>query len=139
MPAGQTVKAALLGHVVVDYDGAQATLAFHGDTRFGPRDESTLVGTRGTIVSSGSPALAISGCACSPAAGEARPKLVGSWFPDGFHGTMGELLSAIEEGREPMNSAANNLRSLALCFAAVASAERGKPIVPGSVDRLLAQ
>ena len=39
------------------------------------------------------------------AAGVARPKLVGSWFPDGFHGTMGELLSAIEEKREPMNSA----------------------------------
>src|SRR4029079_17535866 len=60
----------------------------------------------------------------------------GSWFPDGFHGTMGELLSAIEEKREPTNSARNNLDSLALCFAAVASADRGEPVVPGSVRTL---
>jgi hypothetical protein len=70
------------------------------------------------------------------AAGIARPKLSGAWFPDGFHGTMGELLSAIEEKREPTNSARNNLASLALCFAAVASAERVKPLVPGSVRKL---
>ena len=70
------------------------------------------------------------------AAGVARPKLVGSWFPDGFHGTMAELLASIEEQREPMNSARNNLASLALCFAAVASAERGKPVVPGTVRKL---
>ena len=38
---------------------------------------------------------------------------------------MAELLSAIAENREPTNSARDNLDSLALCFAAVASAERG--------------
>jgi predicted dehydrogenase len=136
--AGQANKAALLGHAVVDFDGAQATLKFHGDTRFGPRDESTLVGTRGAIVSSGS-RYSDQRLRLFTKRGEARPKLVGSWFPDGFHGTMGELLSAIEAGREPMNNAADNLRSLALCFSAVASAERGKPVVPGSVERLLVQ
>jgi len=66
----------------------------------------------------------------------ARPKLVGAWFPDGFHGAMAELLSSIEAGREPMNSARNNLASLELCFAAVASAERGRPVVPGAVRKL---
>ena len=55
-------------------------------------------------------------------------------FPDGFHGTMGELLCAIEEGREPSHSARNNLRSLALCYAAVASAETGQPVEPGRVQ-----
>ena len=68
--------------------------------------------------------------------GRATPKLAGAWFPDGFHGTMGELLCAIEEGREPMNSARNNLGSLALCFAAIASASNGEPKVPGEVRRL---
>ena len=34
---------------------------------------------------------------------------------------MGELLCAIEEGREPSNSARENLFSLALAFAAVRS------------------
>ena len=75
----------------------------------------------------------------SPRSGIVRPKLKGSWFPDGFHGTMGELLCAIEEKREPTHSARNNLASLALCFAAVASAERGEPVVPGSVRRLPGQ
>ena len=68
--------------------------------------------------------------------GIARPKLKGCWFPDGFHGTMAELLVRDREKREPTHSARNNLASLALCFAAVASAERGKPIVPGTVRRL---
>jgi len=68
--------------------------------------------------------------------GHASPKLKGNWFPDGFHGTMAELLCAIEENREPSNSAENNLNSLALCFAAVESAESGRPQVPGKIRKL---
>jgi predicted dehydrogenase len=68
--------------------------------------------------------------------GVVSPKLEGTWFPDGFHGTMGELLCAIEEDREPSHSAANNLRSLELCFAAVASSLRHEPVVPGTVRKL---
>jgi hypothetical protein len=48
-------------------------------------------------------------------------------------GTMGELLCAIEESREPENSAANNLRSLALCFAALESTRSGRMEIPGNV------
>ena len=64
-------------------------------------------------------------------AGWRGPRCAGTWFPDGFHGTMGELLRAVEEKREPENSARNNLESLALCFAAIASADRAAPVVPG--------
>ena len=46
---------------------------------------------------------------------------------------MGELLCAIEEDRQPSNSAAHNLKSLELCFAAVASADKGEPVKPGDV------
>jgi hypothetical protein len=49
---------------------------------------------------------------------------------------MSELLLSIEEKREPSHSARDNLKSLALCFAAVASADEGKPMVPGKVRRL---
>jgi hypothetical protein len=69
-------------------------------------------------------------------AGEVKVPLQGSWFENGFQGTMGELLCAIEENREPANSAANNLESLALCFAALESADRHQPVVPGSVRRI---
>ena len=60
-----------------------------------------------------------------------------SWDPvHRFRGTMGELLCAIEENREPWNNAKDNLKSLQLCFAACASADRGKAIAPRSVTRL---
>lgn len=60
--------------------------------------------------------------------GSAKAELDGSWFPDGFRGCMGELLCAIEENREPENSAADNLKSLALVLGAMSSADEGRPI-----------
>jgi hypothetical protein len=49
---------------------------------------------------------------------------------------MGELLCAIEEDREPENSARGNLQSLALCFAAIASAREGREVRLGEALRL---
>ncbi len=55
--------------------------------------------------------------------------LEGTWFPDGFAGTLGELCCAIAESREPYNSARHNLLSLQLTLAACQSAEQdGRPI-----------
>ena len=54
--------------------------------------------------------------------GEHRPALPGSWFPDGFAGTMGELLCAIEEQRRPSISGEDNLKTLDIIFAAYESA-----------------
>jgi hypothetical protein len=53
-----------------------------------------------------------------------RFQLEGAWYPDGFAGTLGELASAIAEGREPYNSARHNLLSLEVTLAAVRSAEQ---------------
>ncbi len=49
--------------------------------------------------------------------------LEGQWFPDGFIGTMGELMCAIEEQREPSISGRDNLHTLEIVFAAYRSAE----------------
>ncbi|TFV80867.1 Gfo/Idh/MocA family oxidoreductase [Microbacterium sp. dk485] len=49
----------------------------------------------------------------------------GEWFPDGFAGAMGELLTAVAEDREPENSAAHVLVSARLGMAAAASAANG--------------
>jgi len=69
--------------------------------------------------------------------GLARPRLKGLWFPDGFHGTMARVcfprLPRIASRRTALR---NNLASLSLCYAAVASAERGEAVKPGSVRRL---
>jgi predicted dehydrogenase len=63
-----------------------------------------------------------------------RYHLEGQWYPDGFAGTMGELLCAIDEEREPYNSASHNLLSLQITLAACRSAkENGQPVkVEGS-------
>jgi predicted dehydrogenase len=58
--------------------------------------------------------------------------LEGEWWPDGFAGTMGELVSSIAEDREPFNSARHNLLSLELTLAACRSAEQGgAPVAVG--------
>jgi len=52
-------------------------------------------------------------------------KLEGSWFPDAFGGSMGELLQAIAEGRQPMTSGEDNLATMHMAKAAIESAESG--------------
>jgi predicted dehydrogenase len=133
--ATQTIAPPLLAQTIIEYESSQATLIFDGFTRYDSLDRTLVLGSDGAIRSSG-PTTEEQRVELTTAEGFARPRLKGVWFPDGFHGTMAELLSAIAENREPTNSARNNLPSLALCFAAVASAERGEPVRPGSVRQL---
>lgn len=124
-------------HVVAlrDVVVAQASLVFDAFTQYGPLDLTCLVGTKGALSSVG-PNFMQQKVTLHTARGSGSPKLRGGWVPDGFHGTMAELLCAIEEQRDPHNSARQNLDSLVLCFAAVASAEQGRPMVPDRVRRL---
>jgi hypothetical protein len=48
----------------------------------------------------------------------------------------GALLKAVEDRSQPINAARGNLDVLALVFAAIASARRGVPVVPGTVRNL---
>jgi predicted dehydrogenase len=48
--------------------------------------------------------------------------LHGAWFPDGFGGTMSQLLIAIEQGDEPDINGRDNLMTMALVDAAYLSA-----------------
>lgn len=133
--ASQAIAQPLLAQVLVEYDHAQASLVFDADTQHGPLETTYVTGPLGTLSSRG---VDSNRQQVTLSVGRQRrnPQLIGRWFPDGFHGTMGELLCAIEENREPTHSAKNNLRSLALCFAAVASAQQRVPVEPGSVRRL---
>lgn len=56
------------------------------------------------------------------------PGLEGSWFPDAFGGTMGELLIALETGREPTISGRNNLPTMAMVDAAYRSVETRRAV-----------
>jgi len=133
--AGQEVKPPLLASALVQFDQGQASLIFDGAAPFGPQDRTYIAGTRGSIASVG-PSLGEQRVELCTEAGVARPELTGSWFNDGFRGAMGELICAIEDGREPLNGARGNLASLALAFAAIASAHQGVPVKPGEVRRL---
>jgi predicted dehydrogenase len=51
-----------------------------------------------------------------------RPRWSEVWFPDAFVGTLAQLLCALEDGTEPEISGRDNLETIALCEAVMASA-----------------
>jgi predicted dehydrogenase len=131
----QTIRPPLLGQVTIEYDHAQASLVFDADVRHGKLDHTYIAGPKGTLTSQG-PSLTEQSVTLHTDKGYGSPALKGTWFENGFHGTMAELLLAIEQNREPLNSARSNLAGLALCFAACASSDSGKPVVPGTVRKI---
>lgn len=132
---GQRARPPLLAHVLIEYAAAQATLAFDATVVYGQQDRTYLAGTGGSASSVG-PSLSEQQVTLYTPQGYSSPSLEGTWFRNGFHATMAELLCAIEEDSAPANSARDNMRSLELAFAAIASAQDGTPRVPGSVRRL---
>lgn len=130
----QNYRPPALASCIIDYEQAQVRMAFNAHTTLGEEDVTTIVGTKGTLRSRGpglndQPLMEL-----FTENGVVKIPLKGYWFENGFQGTMGELLCAIEEDREPSNSAESNLKSLELCFAALESADTNKVIVPGNVD-----
>jgi predicted dehydrogenase len=126
----QRMKPPLSAHAVIEFPRAQASLVFRGDSVYGSQDRTIIVGTKGTLISVG-PNINEPQVSLYTQDGIAHPRLTTQWFPDGFDGAMSELIIAVEEDREPVNSAADNLHSLALCFAALKSADTGKPVKVG--------
>ncbi len=131
----QKAKPPLLAQAIISFEGGHGSLCFDASLPFGSFDCTYLGGTKGSIKSVGDD-LGKQELTLYASEGFSTPVLEGQWFDDGFHGTMGELLCAIAEDREPVNSARENLKSLALCFAAIASASEGVPKIPGEVSRL---
>jgi predicted dehydrogenase len=124
---GQTMHAPLLSQVLVTYPGGQASLIFDANAPSGASDTTTVIGTQGTLRSTG-PDLGRQSVCLYTAAGVAKPVLAGTWFNDGFAGAMGALLVAVETGHEPIHSARGNLAALRLSQAAIESADTGRPV-----------
>lgn len=115
-----------LASVIIEYPQTQVRMSFNAHCTRGEEDVTTIVGTKGTLRSRGpslndQPIMEV-----FLEKGSVNVPLQGSWFESGFKGTMGELLCAIEEDRKPYHSAENNLKTLALCFAAQKSLEQGR-------------
>lgn len=134
---GQSVRPPMLAQALIAFEGGQAALSFDAATRYGAQDRTFITGAAGTLASQG-PDLSNQQVTMTTADGVARPDLRGTWFKEGFVGTMGALLKAVEDGTPPLNNARDNLDALALAFAAIASARRGLPVAPGAVRSLAA-
>jgi len=57
------------------------------------------------------------------------------WFPHAFVGTMGQLLQAVVEDKEPELSGRDNLRTVALLDAAYLSAREHRAVSPDEITR----
>ncbi|HBM77648.1 MAG TPA: gfo/Idh/MocA family oxidoreductase [Verrucomicrobiales bacterium] len=134
----QVYQPPALAAVIIEYPGAQVRFSFNAHTTLGEEDVTTVVGTEGTLRSRGPGLNEQSEMEVYLKGGCCRVPLESCWFDAGFEGAMGELLCAIEEGRDPNNSATSNLKSLELCFAALASADTGQPVKVGSVRKVSA-
>ncbi len=64
-----------------------------------------------------------------------EPKWTESWFPDAFAGTMGQLLIALETGKDPAISGRDNLKTMALVDAAYLSAKQFRSIAIEEIER----
>ncbi len=124
---GQAAKVAQFAQCIVELEGGQASLIFDGGTKFVTHATAFVGGTEGTLSSQG-PDFGSQGVILTTRDGYSEPVLEGAWFNDGFRGAMGELLSAIEEDRTPVNGVRENLESLRLTFAAVRSSRCGEPV-----------
>lgn len=131
----QRIMPDLLGQVLIDFDNAQATMTFDAMVQYLPEERSYVAGTKGVVLSNGT-GNQNQTVTLETDEGRFQPQLLGNWFPDGFRGTMCELLASIQENRPSEIDAADNLKSLGLCFAAIQSARTKLPQTPGQVRRL---
>ena len=59
-----------------------------------------------------------------------------NWFPDAFAVTMGQLLKAIKENKEPEISGHDNLKAMALIDACYKSAREHRAVSPQEIMKL---
>jgi len=133
--AGQKVAPPLLASAQLAFEGGIASLHFDGSSPIEASETIEIVGTKGRIRCSGKPCEAHD-LQLITTEGIARPQLEGKWMPDGFGGTMGELLCAIDQGRQPYHSGAHNLESLKAAFALIQSADSGRKVSVGEARKV---
>jgi predicted dehydrogenase len=133
--ARQDMNAPANAQALIDFDDAQASLAFRGAASIAEEGWFRVTGTEGVISASG-PVLGGHEVRVDVAEGSVTVPLQGHWFTEGFQGSMGELLRSIEADDTPANAARTVLGGLQLCFAAVASSRDGVAVDPRQVRAL---
>ena len=118
--------------MVIELAEAQVSLLFRGAYRSEELGSYRVVGSSGIAWHNGK-SLGGDSINLRTAAGEEPIALVGDWWANGMHGAMGELLCAIEDGRQPSNAARDSLPGLAQCFAAIRSAKKSVSVDPSTL------
>ena len=103
---GQVIAAPAQAQVLIDYEAAQASLVLRGASTAGEEGRYRVAGTAGVLAATG-PALGGNVVRFTAPEGAVDVPLQGHWFREGFAGTMGELLRAIEDGDTPANARAD--------------------------------
>ena len=116
--------------ILVSLDsGASASIRVVGDVRGEARGCPFWIhGTAGTL--RGSVLQGTDRLELDTGEGIRSLPLTGAWFNDGFAGAMGELLTAVDEGRQPENAAEHVVATVRLGLAAERSVTTGSPVAP---------
>lgn len=125
---GQAAVSPMIYTINCEYDAdVMSTLHFNNIIRARQAHSYTwyLDGTEGSIIASQGELIL-----CRTDSNERIvTKIEGSWFPDAFGGSMGEMMRALHEKREPMTSGRDNLNSIKIAYAAVESSNTGEAVV----------
>jgi predicted dehydrogenase len=133
---GQVAVSPMIYSILCEYEPAaqvMSTLHFNNIVQVRQslgRNEWLLDGTHGSAVASQTE-LALS-TKDNPYRKEVLA-IQGSWFPEAFGGSMGELLTALAEGRPPLTSGRDNLDSIKIAYAAVESSENGRTVAMSEI------
>jgi predicted dehydrogenase len=130
--AGSGIGVPTNAQVIVDFDDAQASMRYRGSSHFAEEAGYRIEGTAGVLTQTGG-YLGGSSVTVTTAAGSEDVALEGSWFTNGMHGSMADLLLARGSGRVPANDASTVISSLQLCYAALQSARTRTSVDPRTV------
>jgi predicted dehydrogenase len=130
MVPGQAAVSPMIYTILCDYEpgaGLMTTLHFNNIIAASGlhRYEWLVDGTEGSLAGSQSEVMV---CLKADPGRKVSFPIRGSWFPDAFGGSMGEMMQALSEGRETATSGRDNLNTLRVAFAAVESSETGQAV-----------
>nr|WP_276610954.1 Gfo/Idh/MocA family oxidoreductase [Kineococcus siccus] len=120
--------------VGIEFPDAQASLTFRGSSHHAEWAGYRVEGTGGVLSYTSDDYLGEGTVTLTTSAGSETLPLQGSWFANGMHGSMAEVLTAREEGRPAANDASTVLPGLQLCYAALRSARDATTVDPRLVN-----
>jgi predicted dehydrogenase len=139
----QTMKGEKSAFILLEYKDPLRVLLIEDWSMRGSREDAhpmekvIISGSKGRILAKSEWVEVYSECLPSPPSGTIcgtfRPVVQGKWFPDAFASSMREMLSAVAEGREPLTSGADNIKSLQVVSAAYKSIREKRAVRPSEI------